>query len=684
MTNNRADYEAKFQMLVEDYLSNVEEANRNGRLLPARTVIDQLGRCRRHNFSRRDRALLGQVQLARNSRSTQWLDIAARDARAISMWDHAWIRRHIHSRNLLPPVRRPSPVRSRRDVRRSGRSRRDGPLGRALPPRVEHRPSAAPAAPGTVDLPRVDDRQRSPSRHGSPMIQSPTMSEEEALLREEPEETITLVEPSSPKETSSAGRPRQRRRHHHRSGHSGQVKKPRYEMLVVQRDRGMTVEVPRLSMPAASSGRAQCPVAECPGDDSRQHAFECHLPPVFREEIHGPEVTARRIGALSMLATWLMGQRSSLRSLANYFHLLDLSTSLERVTPLQERAMTGVCVRLGLEIPDRFDVSSAGNEEWQLVHWQVLLRLLARVEPPARMQSLRDLFPLNPDEEALLPRPPLAFDSHCHLDRCRTDFRLPRTASLQEICAQARPKEDYVVQLEGVTASFCDPETYPTPEEVKALTDQGCYVVIGVHPKKWPTEEDWAKFKELVELPEVSGVGEIGIDHSVAIEDWTAQADKVDRALDEVMQPKLLVLHCRGMPNKDNTEAYDVLLRTLRYNLGTSTLMHLHCFNGSSAVVDKWLKLFKNTYFGFTKMVENFNEEQIAAVRGLHEGRLLVETDAPYFRYGDDRHSTPAVIGMTAAKLAKVRGCSDWRALLNITRENAKRLYGQHLPPALD
>ena len=175
-----------------------------------------------------------------------------------------------------------------------------------------------------------------------------------------------------------------------------------------------------------------------------------------------------------------------------------------------------------------------------------------------------------------------------------------------------------------------------------------------------------------------------GIDHSVAIEDWTAQADKVDRALDEVMQPKLLVLHCRGMPNKDNTEAYDVLLRTLRYNLGSSTLMHLHCFNGSSAVVDKWLRLFKNTYFGFTKMVENFNEEQIAAVRGLHEGRLLVETDAPYFRYGDDRHSTPTVIGMTAAKLAKVRGCSDWRALLNVTRENAKRLYGQHLPPALD
>lgn len=682
MSDNRDVYEARFQRVIEDYLNNVEEANQAGRLLPARTVIDQLGNCRRHNYDRRDRALLGQVQLARNRRERQWLDVAAREARAIRMWDLAWIRHHVHSHDLLPPVRRSSPGRSRCDARRSSprRSRRDAPRGRASPPRVEHRPYAAPAAQGTVDLPTTLT-----SRHSSPMVQSPTRSEEEALLREDPEETITVMEPSSSVETPSARPPRQRRRHHNRSGHSGQPKKPRYEMIVVQRERGMTVEVPRLSLPiASSSSRAQCPVAECPGDGSRRHAFECHLPPVFREELRGPEVTARRVGALSMLASWLMGERTSLRSLANYFHLLDVSSSLEKVTPLQEQAMTGVCLRLGTDIPSSFDVSRAGNEEWQLVHWQVLLRLLARVEPPARMQSLRDLFPLRPEEEALLPRPPLAFDSHCHLDRCRTAFRLPRTASLQEICAQVRPTEDQAVELEGVVASFCDPETYPTPEEVKVLTDQGCYVVVGVHPKKWPTDEDWVRFRELVDLPEVCGVGEIGIDHSVAVEDWTAQADKVERAIEEVKLPKLLVLHCRGMPNKDNTEAYDVLLKTLRYNLGTSTLMHLHCFNGSSAVVDRWLKHFKNTYFGFTKMVEDFSEDQIAAVRELHEGRLLIETDAPYFWYGTIRHSTPAVIGMTAAKLAKIRGCSDWRAILNITRQNTKRLYGQHLPPELD
>ena len=79
--------------------------------------------------------------------------------------------------------------------------------------------------------------------------------------------------------------------------------------------------------------------------------------------------------------------------------------------------------------------------------------------------------------------------------------------------------------------------------------------------------------------------------------------------------------------------------------------MHLYCFNGSSGVVDRCLKRFKNTYFAFTKMVENFSEEQIAAVRGLHKGRLLVETDVPYFWYGDDHFCTPAVIRMTAATI---------------------------------
>ncbi|MEW8545087.1 MAG: hypothetical protein AB2693_16300 [Candidatus Thiodiazotropha sp.] len=62
---------------------DIESANRSGRLLPARMVIDQLARCRRHNQGRRDEALMGQVRLARCRLDFSWLDVAAREARAL-------------------------------------------------------------------------------------------------------------------------------------------------------------------------------------------------------------------------------------------------------------------------------------------------------------------------------------------------------------------------------------------------------------------------------------------------------------------------------------------------------------------------------------------------------------------------------------------------------------------------
>ena len=128
---------------------------------------------------------------------------------------------------------------------------------------------------------------------------------------------------------------------------------------------------------------------------------------------------------------------------------------------------------------------------------------------------------------------------------------------------------------------------------------------------------------------------------------------------------------------------HDLLCRSLQHCVGQGVLIHLHCFNSKPKVVKKWLEAFPNTYFGFTKMVGDFTGEYARAVQELHESRLLVETDDPYFHFNQNRHSTPAVIGMAARELARIRG-SDWRAILNVTRANAKRLYGERRPPALD
>ena len=48
-----------------------------------------------------------------------------------------------------------------------------------------------------------------------------------------------------------------------------------------------------------------------------------------------------------------------------------------------------------------------------------------------------------------------------------------------------------MVSLEGVVTSFFDPETYPSPEEVCAITSNCCYVMVGLHPKKEASEQNW-------------------------------------------------------------------------------------------------------------------------------------------------------------------------------------------------
>ena len=135
---------------------------------------------------------------------------------------------------------------------------------------------------------------------------------------------------------------------------------------------------------------------------------------------------------LSMIASWLLGDQGTLRSLANYLHLMDIGTTFDQsVAQDQQRAMLNMYIGMGTIPQSSFVLSQAGNEEWALVHWQVVLRLLARVQSLARLQPLRDLYRLTP-EEALLPSVPLFFDSPCHIDRIQTDYSLARSANIQK------------------------------------------------------------------------------------------------------------------------------------------------------------------------------------------------------------------------------------------------------------
>ena len=73
-------------------------------------------------------------------------------------------------------------------------------------------------------------------------------------------------------------------------------------------------------------------------------------------------------------------------------------------------------------------------------------------------------------------------------------------------------------------------------------------------------------------------------------------------------------------------------------------------------------------------MVKDFSGDNKQALKNLDSKRLLLETDAPFFRMGGRQYSTPALLGMVASLVADIRQ-EDWKDVLQLASSNARRLY---------
>ncbi|MES9881796.1 MAG: TatD family hydrolase [Sedimenticola sp.] len=275
-------------------------------------------------------------------------------------------------------------------------------------------------------------------------------------------------------------------------------------------------------------------------------------------------------------------------------------------------------------------------------------------------------------------RLPEAIDSHFHLDRTRTYFRLPAHTTVTDVIRQASPCDGMHVDLVGTVPVFCDPDTYPTLDTIKDLTRQGHTVAVGLHPKQAArcTDADLTTFGSLLTAPETVGFGEVGLDETVGDDDYRRQFDILDRILPHLEDRHVLILHCREARNSSDGHVYHALLELLKPVVHPHHPIHLHCFCGGKSVVDNWLNNFPRTYFGFTQMAGQFKGTKLDGLRSISPDRLLLETDAPYFPFRELSHSsTPALIGMTARTVARQLGM-DWTELLRQCTDNAKCLYG--------
>lgn len=193
------------------------------------------------------------------------------------------------------------------------------------------------------------------------------------------------------------------------------------------------------------------------------------------------------------------------------------------------------------------------------------------------------------------------------------------------------------------------------------------YACAGIHPENLEglAENYIEQLAELYKHPRVVAIGEIGLDYH-----WDIPRELQNRVFEEQLQlandlGAPVVIHDR--------EAHGDTMELLR-KYRPKGLMH--CFSGSVEMLKEVMKLGMYISLGGTVTFKNARVPvEVAAAVPID--RLLLETDAPYLspvpHRGKRNDSTN--IAYTAQRIAEIRGM-DAQELIDITTENAKRMYG--------
>ena len=217
-----------------------------------------------------------------------------------------------------------------------------------------------------------------------------------------------------------------------------------------------------------------------------------------------------------------------------------------------------------------------------------------------------------------------AIDSHCHVDQILS-FILHRGEQL--------PLQTDVY-LSGVVANFCDPETYKLVYTFISKLPQ-FWIAVGIHHKKvrYNKPEILAELEQLLAIPKVIGLSELGVDYTSDPKSWEPQWEFVEYVLKRRLQQGLvLILHVQTSPvGPPEEEVHSRLRQLLLSHCNLHQFIHFHNYTGTTRQMYEWLQCFPNICFGVSGLMRYFSQEQREMVRHIPPKRLLLETDSPYF-----------------------------------------------------
>jgi len=248
-------------------------------------------------------------------------------------------------------------------------------------------------------------------------------------------------------------------------------------------------------------------------------------------------------------------------------------------------------------------------------------------------------------------------DSHCHLN-----FE-PLGADLDRVLADAETQ--HVTHMLCVSVNL---EDYPQVHKL-ANDNPHIFASVGVHPNEQdgrdPTVEE---LLTLAEDDQVVAIGETGLDYFRSTGDMTWQQQRFRnhiRAAREIGKP--LIIH--------NRDATADTLEILQHERAEEVGGVMHCFVDDWDTAQKAMDL--NFYISFSGIVTFKSAKELKDVaKKIPQGRMLVETDAPYLAPVPFRGKTnePAYVYYVAECLAQLRE-QGFAEFTDATTENFFTLF---------
>lgn len=247
------------------------------------------------------------------------------------------------------------------------------------------------------------------------------------------------------------------------------------------------------------------------------------------------------------------------------------------------------------------------------------------------------------------------FDTHSHYDDEK--FNPDREMLLSTLQSQG---------VSDVVSCGCDIETTRFNFNLAQAYDF-MYFAAGFHPEclEGASLKDLELIKKFAQNKKCVAIGEIGLDYH-----WMSSTKEVQK---EFFTAQIELAADLDLPViVHDREAHGDTLDILK---ATKPKGVVHCFSGSKEMAREIIKL--GMYIGMNGVVTfNNARKSLEVVKEIPLDRLVLETDCPYLAPVPHRgkRNDSSLIPFVAEKIAALLGM-DAQELLNITNENAKKLY---------